>query len=225
MRALLTALLLSPAAAAVATAQTTTPADAALDKAVAAYGRLKTARGTFEQVLTNPLTRNTATSRGEYQLHRGSGRWSLAFTDPKGDRVVDDGSALWVYLPSTNPGQVIKLASQRGAGGASGMDLLERFFGDPKTRYRVSDAGAATVGGRAVRAIGLAPVRPMEFTKATVWIDTANGTLRQFEVTEQSGLVRRFTFTSVRLDGPVDEKAFRFSPPKGVKVFDQSRAR
>jgi outer membrane lipoprotein carrier protein len=230
MRIAITALLVSAAATASAPARPAArpPQDAAsvaIDKASAAYSRLKSARGTFEQTLTNPLTRNAATSRGEYQLQRASGRWSLVFTSPKGDKIVDDGSALWVYLPSTNPGQVIKLSSQGAAGGASGMDLLDRFLGSPRTRYRVADAGAATVAGRGVRAVSLTPLQPMEFTKATVWIDTANGTLRQFEVTEQSGLVRRFTFTTVRLDAPVDEKALRFTPPKGVKVYDQSRAR
>jgi len=196
-------------------------ARAALEKASAAYARLKTARGTFEQTLTNPLTRNTSRSRGEYQLQRATGKWSLVFSDPKGDRVVDDGSALWIYVPSTNPGQVIKLPSQ-GAG--TGIDLLDRFLADPASRYKVVDAGAATLGGRAVRAVSLTPNRPMEFTKATVWIDPSDGTLRQFEVTEQSGLVRRFTFTTVTLDGKVDASAFQFTPPKGVRVFDQTRA-
>lgn len=193
-----------------------------LDRASAAYGRLRTARGTFEQTLTNPLTRNSSRSRGEYQLHRASGRWALDFTDPRGDRIVDDGTALWVYVPSTNPGQVIKLPS---AGAGTGMDLLQRFFGDPASRYRIADGGATTVSGRSVRAVALTPLVPMEFTRATVWIEPATGTLRQFEVTEPSGLVRRFTFTTVTLDGPVNERALRFSPPRGVRVFDQSRRR
>ena len=36
-------------------------------------------------------------------------RVSITFTEPSGDRIVGDGKSLWVYLPSSTPGQVLKL--------------------------------------------------------------------------------------------------------------------
>lgn len=192
--------------------------DAVVAKAVTAYGKVKTLRARFEQRLTNPLTGSTIVQQGNLQ-QRLPNELAVIFTDPKGDRIVADGRALWVYTPSSAPGQVIKLPV--GAGSAGGLDLAAQFFDAPKTRYTLSDAGRATIEGRATRAVNLVPRKPMQFTKAIVWIDSANGTLRQFEVTESSGLVRRVTLTEIRVNAAVDRNAFTFSVPKGVKVFGQ----
>ena len=193
--------------------------DATVNRAVAAYAKLKTARATFEQTITNPLTGTTVVAKGEY-LQQVPGRLSVRFTDPKGDRIVADGKALWAYLPSSNPGQVMKLPlTEEGAGS---VDLTAQFLTDPKTKYTISDAGAATVGGRPARALSLVPKRPMQFTKATVWVDDADGSVRQFEVTELNGLLRKVRLTSLAINVPVDPAAFTFTPPKGVKVFDQA---
>ena len=191
---------------------------ALVDKAVAAHGRLRTVRATFEQRLTNPLTGTTVVQRGRVQ-QRLPNHLALDFTDPKGDRIVADGSSLWVYTPSAAPNQVIKLPI--GAGSAGGLDLAGQFFRSPKTRYAITDAGAATVGGRATRGLHLVPKEPMQFSKAIVWIDTADGTLRQFEVTEPTGLVRRVTLSEIRPNAAVDRNAFTFTVPKGARVYDQ----
>jgi outer membrane lipoprotein carrier protein len=216
MRAFLVAAAFSAVAIAPLPAQSL---DATVNHAVAAYAKLKTARATFEQTITNPLTGTTLVAKGEF-LQQVPGRLSVRFTDPKGDRIVADGKALWAYLPSSNPGQVMKLPlTEEGAGS---VDLTAQFLTDPKTKYTISDAGAATVGGRPARALSLVPKRPMQFTKATVWVDDADGSVRQFEVTELNGLLRKVRLTSLAINVPVDPAAFTFTPPKGVKVFDQA---
>ena len=192
--------------------------EATIDRAVKAYSKVKTARASFEQTLTNPLTGNTQVARGELQ-QRTPGRLAITFTDPKGDRIVNDGRAVWVYTPSSAPGQVIKLSP--AAGGPS-VDLLGTFLDAPRARYTMSDAGAAVVSGRKTHGVTLVPKQPMQFTKATVWIDDADATLRQFEVNDNMGLVRRVRLTKLALNGPVDRAAFTFTPPTGVKVYDQA---
>src|SRR5215208_3863995 len=119
--------------------------DATLDRAVAAYGRLKTARGTFEQTLTNPLTGNTVVQRGELQF-QVPGKMALRFTDPKGDLVVADGQSVWVYLPSSAPRQVLKADMRQG--GVGSLDLAGQFFSEPRSKYTIADAGTATLAGR-----------------------------------------------------------------------------
>jgi len=216
MRAYVVAAALSAVALAPLSAQSV---DATVNRAVAAYAKLKTARATFEQTITNPLTGTTVVAKGEY-LQQVPGRLSVRFTDPKGDRIVADGKVLWAYLPSSNPGQVMKLPLTDD--GAGSVDLTAQFLKDPKTKYTISDAGAATVGGRAARALSLVPKRPMQFAKATVWVDNADGSVRQFEVTDPNGLLRKVRLTSLAVNVPVDPAAFTFTPPKGVKVFDQA---
>ena len=197
------------------------PADAAIDRAVAAYAKVKSARATFEQVLTNPLTGTTITARGELQ-QRKPNQLAVRFTEPSGDLVVADGKWVWIYLPSTNPGQVIKV--RMGREGAGGMDFVGKLLDTPREKYSVTDGGAATVGGRATRMLSLVPIRPMQFSTATVWIDDLDGTLRQFEVTEGSGLIRRVRLITLALNVPVPKSAFSFTPPAGVKVLDQDAA-
>src|SRR6184192_1234673 len=83
------------------------PVDATIDRAVAAYKLLKTTRATFEQTITNSLTGSVVTSRGVSE-QQSPGRFAFRFTDPKGDRIIGDGKMVWLYLPSTNPDQVIR---------------------------------------------------------------------------------------------------------------------
>jgi len=103
-RAIGWAAVMSVVTASIAGAQST---DQTLDRAVAAWGKVKTARATFEQTVTNSLTGSSATAHGEYQQQRPN-RVAIRFTDPSGDRIVSDGASVWVYLPSSAPGQVVE---------------------------------------------------------------------------------------------------------------------
>lgn len=195
--------------------------DAMIDKAVATYNKTKTSKGTFEQAITNPLTGSTVKAIGEFQQQREPARFSFRFVQPKGDMIVGDGKWLWVYLPSSTPGQVIKLPMTDG--GAGSLDLASRFFDSPKTRFTIADAGTATVAGRAAHALLLKPKSSTEpFTQAKVWIDNADGTLRQFETVEPSGITRLVTVTAVTPNAPVDTKLFSFKAPKGARIVDQA---
>ena len=195
--------------------------DAMIDKAVATYNKTKTSKGTFEQAITNPLTGSTVKAVGEFQQQREPARFSFRFVQPKGDMIIGDGKWLWVYLPSSTPGQVIKVPMTDG--GAGSLDLASRFFDSPKTRFTIGDAGTATVAGRAAHALVLKPKSSTEpFTQAKVWIDNADGTLRQFETVENSGITRLVTITTVTPNATVDQKSFTFKPPKGARVVDQT---
>jgi outer membrane lipoprotein carrier protein len=193
--------------------------DPTIDRAVAAWQAAKTVRASFEQTLTNPLTGSDVTARGEFQ-QQGRNRVDVRFTDPAGDRIVADGKVLWIYLPSTTPGRVIR---SRLTQGANSVDLTGQFLTAPRTKFNISSAGTMSVGGRPAHGLVLIPKREgsQPFTKATVWVDDRDGLVRQFEVTDQNGVTRRVRLTSIRVNVPVDAAAFRFSPPRGVSIADQ----
>jgi outer membrane lipoprotein carrier protein len=215
-------LVLTAAVAALTSPLHAQTADEVIGKAVTAYKSVRTMRGTFEQTIRNPLTGTSMTARGDFQ-QRFPDRISILFTDPKGDRIVVDGAVAWLYLPSTNPGQVLKVPSDAGGGS---LNLTERFLASPSARFRMTSAGTAVVGDRPTHAVQLVPKTPMpEFTQATVWVDDANGLIRQFEITEPSGLVRRIRMVDARINVAVDAAAFSFTPPKGVKIIDQTSVR
>jgi outer membrane lipoprotein carrier protein len=193
--------------------------DQTIDRAVAAWAAAKTVRASFEQTLTNPLTGSDVTARGEFQ-QQGRNRIDIRFTDPSGDRIVADGRALWVYLPSTTPGQVIKSSLTQGA---NSVDLTGHFLTAPRSKYNITSAGTMSVGGRPAHGLQLVPKREgsQPFTRATVWVDDRDGLVRQFEVTDQNGVTRRVRLTSLRLNVPIDGSAFRFTPPQGARIVQQ----
>lgn len=208
-------LLLSPAAH----AQTGESAKAVVERAARVYARIHTLRATFAQTITNPLTRSDVTSRGVIQ-QRVPGELSVRFTEPAGDRIVSDGKALWIYLPSTTPGQVIKTHSDPHGGPAP--DIVSWFLNDPTERYAIADGGTAVVNGHATRVVDLTPRdTTLPFTKATVWVDVDDALLRQVETTDFNGVVRRITILTIAPNAAVDPRAFVFKVPKGVRIIDQ----
>lgn len=188
-----------------------------LDRAVAAWAKVKTVRGTFEQTIVNSLTGRTMTTTGEYQQERPS-KLSVTFAEPANDRIVADGKNVWLFLPSSAPDQVIR--TPLGAGGTGTMDLTAQFLVAPRSKYVITQGGALTVTGRPTHAYTLVPkvAERGPFKTATVWIDDADAVIRQFEVTETTGVQRRIRLTSFKSNVPVDANAFVFTPPAGVRI-------
>lgn len=217
MRRILAAAVVSLGAIAPLGAQ---PADAAVERAVNAYSKMKTVRATFEQTMVNPLTGSEVVARGEF-LRQQPNLVAIRFTDPEGDLVVADGRVVWIYLPSSNPGQALRMPL---TGQTPGMvDLTAQFLDRPRERYHITDGGPSDVDGRAARAVILVPKDAGQpFTKATVWVDDADGMIRRFEITEPTGLTRTVRLLTIRVNGPVQRSAFTFTPPQGVEVVDQT---
>jgi outer membrane lipoprotein carrier protein len=189
-----------------------------IDRAASAYARLNSMRAEFRQTLTNPLTGSTQTTNGVI-LRRKPNLLSINFAS--GDRVTADGTTLWAYLPSSAPGQVMKMPYNNGTAG--NVDPADQFLDSPRTRYTVTSAGTAVVAGRNTHALTLIPRRQnTAFSRGKVWIDDSDYSIRQFEVESANGLVRRVVITSFTPNPSLDKSAFRFSVPKGVKIVDQA---
>lgn len=192
--------------------------DALIARAAATYKAARTAKASFQQTLTNPVTGSAMVSRGVLQ-RQAPDRFAFTFTDPTGDRIVADGQFLWVYTPSSTPGQVIKLPAEAAGGGM--MDPGAQFFESPRTRFTIVDGGTATLDGRATRVLTLSPRGAnAPFTSAKVWLDPADGTLRQFETLDGMGVKRVVRLSDLEVNVPLPGGTFTFTPPKGVRVVD-----
>ena len=205
-----------------ATAASAQSVDATIDRAVAAWGKVRTVRGTFEQTVSNPITSATAKASGTYMQERPN-RLAIRFSSPNTDAIVADGKALWVYLPSSAPGQVIKRAAKDRA--SVPIDPTGQFLDAPRSKYDISAAGTKTVDGHPAHGLLLvakkgagAPV-----ARATVWVDDDDSLIREFESADASGVTRHVRLTSLQLNAALDAGAFTFTIPKGVKVIDQSK--
>ena len=193
-------------------------ADAIIDRAAAAYNRLNSMRAEFRQTLTNPLTGNSQTTSGVILRKKPN---LLSITFDSGDRVAADGSTLWVYLPSSVPGQVMKMPYTGSNAGT--VDPAEQFLNSPRTRFNVTSAGTATIGGRQTHAVTLVPKRAnANFTNAKVWIDDTDSSIRQFDVETANGLKRHVVITSFTANPTLSRSSFRFAVPKGARVVDQA---
>lgn len=194
--------------------------EATVQRAVKAYSKIETIRASFTQVITNPLTGSDAESRGEMQ-QRIPGRLSIEFSEPAGDRIVANGKTVWLYLPSTTPGQVIRAHVGEDAR-ANVPDVTSWFLDSPEERYRMSDAGTAVIAGHPTHAVALVAVdSTIPFREATIWIDDDDALIRQFQTTDANGLKRRITITEIHPNAKLDEGIFAFVPPKGVRIVDQ----
>jgi chaperone LolA len=218
MRSLLLILAASTIVAPNARAQS---ADAAIDKAVATWANVRTAKGTFEQTVENSLLKSSAKAHANFQQERPN-KLSVRFTDLKGDAIVSDGKYIMLYFPTSDPKSVLRRpATDRNSLPVDPGQFLE----SPRTRYDIADKGRATLGGRVTRAVLLTPKKsaPSWFVRATVWIDEADGLIRQFEVVEDANLTRRIQFTALTTNGPLDQQLFTFVVPAGVKVVDEKK--
>ena len=191
-----------------------------MDRAVNNYSSMKTMRVEFRQTITNPLTGTTSVSSGEL-LRRQPNLLAINFTNPKGDRIVSDGKAVWVYLPSTAPGQVVRLT--RGSRAATTIDPQSLFLSSPRSRFNMSAAGTEFVGGTNANIIVLTPkTSSAPFTRARVWVNASNGAVKQFEVTDVNGLTRFIAITRIVANPVIARSAFSFTPPPRTRILDSA---
>jgi outer membrane lipoprotein carrier protein len=191
-----------------------------IDRAASAYAGLNSMRAEFRQTLTNPLTGNSQTTSGVI-LRKKPNLLNIRFES--GDRVAADGTTLWVYLPSSAPGQVMKMPYTGSNAGT--VDPAEQFLNSPRTRFNVTSSGTANIGGRPTHAVTLVPKRAnAAFKNAKVWIDDTDFSIRQFDVENANGLKRHVVITSFTANPTLSAASFRFAVPKGAKIVDQPMA-
>jgi outer membrane lipoprotein carrier protein len=183
------------------------------------YRSLSSLTADFVQLIDNPMI-DSAESRGTL-VQAGPDKLAMRFTDPPGEAVIIDGRSVWVYTPSTTPGQVIRMSVPSG-GPVYGYNMLAWLLDRPAERYTASYLRADVVGGRSMDVVELVPAVPdLPFERAVLWLDRADGVPRRLEITEHSGATRTLTLSKVRVNQSVPESTFRFQVPPGVRVVDQ----
>lgn len=192
---------------------------AVLERASAAYRTVTTLSAEFVQVVSNPLVGAPDTTRGRlYQMRPN--RFAMRFTHPAGDRIVADGRNLWLYTPSTTPGQVIRAVIPDV--GTTGPNLIGQFVERPGERYRARYLRAEAVDGDTADVVALVPREPNEaYTDAVIWVDRADALVRRIDITETSGQRRSVILRKPKVNGAVPSREFTFSPPAGTRVVDQ----
>jgi outer membrane lipoprotein carrier protein len=188
-------------------------------RAGATYRTLTSLQADFVQVIQDAQLGDTLKSTGTlYQA--GPSSFAMRFSDPPDEAIVIDGKYVWLYTPSTTPGQVIRMRMETDP--VYGANLLAKLLDRPAERYRAAWLRSDTVGGRRVEVVSIVPLAENpNFSKAVLWLDAEAALPRQIELEESPGVRRILTLSHLRTNAPIDKTLFEFRVPKGVRVVDQ----
>jgi outer membrane lipoprotein carrier protein len=183
------------------------------------YRSLSSLSADFMQLIDNPMI-DSATSTGTL-VQAGEDKLAMRFSNPPGEAIVIDGEKVWVYTPSTTPGQVIRLPLPSG-GPVYGYNILAWLLDRPAERYTATYVRADRLNGRTVDVVQLDPAVPdLPFERAIIWLDKEDALPRRLEITEHSGATRTLTLSKVRTNRTVPDGTFTFKVPSGVRIVDQ----
>jgi outer membrane lipoprotein carrier protein len=183
------------------------------------YRSLSSLKANFVQVIDNPMI-DSAESRGTL-VQAGPDKLAMRFTDPAGEAIVIDGRSVWIYTPSTTPGQVIRMSVPTG-GPVYGYNMLAWLLDRPAERYKASYVRQDRINGRGVDVVQLVPAVPnLPFERAVLWLDRQDGLPHRLEITEPAGATRTLTLSKVRVNQTVPDRTFSFDVPSGVRIVDQ----
>jgi outer membrane lipoprotein carrier protein len=191
---------------------------AIIARAAEKYQGLASFKADFRQIIDDSMV-GVYQSRGTL-IQEGEAKLSMRFSDPPGDAIVMDGEHLWVYTPSTTPGQVLRLKVPTDP--TYGPNVLAWILTRPAERYRSRYVRSDAVAGRAVDVIQLVPIdRTLPFTEATVWLDQYDDLPRRLDVRERGGQLRTLILSGVEAGHRYGPQAFRFDVPTDVRIVDQ----
>ncbi|HEX9755847.1 MAG TPA: outer membrane lipoprotein carrier protein LolA [Gemmatimonadales bacterium] len=193
-------------------------ADAIASRASRIYRGLASIQADFHQVIEDRMI-GTQESKGQL-IQAGDAKLVMRFSDPKGDEIVIDGDYVWLYTPSTTPGQVIRTPVSHDP--VYGPNVLARILDRPTERYRVSHLRADTLGDLVVDVLEFVPnVGDPLFRRAVIWFDRRDGLPRRLELDEMTGVRRTLDLSRIRVNVPVSAGTFTFKVPAGVRVVEQ----
>lgn len=180
------------------------------------YGAATSLCARFAQTLEVPLLGEERSGVGML-CQAQPDRFAMRFSEPEGDAVVVDGTSVWLYYPSTDPKQVLKLPMAQLPGG---FDFHRAFLSDPASKYAVTYGGSEVVAGRTTHRLELVPLdRSEQYRHAEAWIDAGTPVLRRIRITEENGSIRTVTLEDVELGARAPDGWFEFTPPDGVQVI------
>lgn len=189
-----------------------------LARAESAYASLSSLTALFDQTIEVPLLGRRREGTGVW-YQKAPARFRMEFHQPEGDLIVADGRHVWLYYPSTHPGQVIRSAIDARSAGAGMVDLQGRIFAEAR-RYVAAFGGSEVVAGSPTYRIDLTPTGDSPYLRVRVWLDAESLLVRKFEITERNETVRTVVLRDLRPEAPVPNDLFWFSPPPGTDVFE-----
>lgn len=201
-------------AAALAAAAAIPALAGAVDDFLAFSAGTRSATARFEQKVFDRDGRTVETASGTFAFSR-PGRFRWAYDPPARQLLVGDGTRLWIHDPDLNQVTVRTIDKAISATPAA----LLAGNRDVTAVFTLSDGGAAD---------GLAWVVAVPRERDTgferVRLGLRGGSLAAMELHDALGGRTMLRFTDLRANARLAPEAFRFVPPAGADVLDESAA-
>jgi outer membrane lipoprotein carrier protein len=144
------------------------------------------------------------------------GKMDWEYADPKDNRVVSDGSILKVYEAANK--QMFEQPVDKSQYPAAlaflvGGGKLQEIF-----NFDLYDGKDMNFPGGQVL-VGTPKTATPAYTKVLFYIDAATKQARRMMVVDQQGNRNRFDFDNPRVNDPVSDDTFKFSPPPGTSII------
>jgi outer membrane lipoprotein carrier protein len=186
-----------------------------LDDFLAFNTQTKTATARFEQQVMDRAGKVVESGSGTFVFARpGKFRWT--YEKPHKQLLVADGSKLYIYDPDLNQVTVKRMdraISSTPAALLAGRDDITQLF-------TLRDGGTSD---------GLEWVDATPKEKDTgferVRLGLRGKTLAAMELNDQLGGRTMLRFSDLKANAPVPPDAFKFTPPKGADVMEESAAK
>lgn len=189
-----------------------------LRQAAERYRSLGSLRATFRERVRVPLLDRERSGRGTW-YQKGRGLFKLDYARPPDDVIVSDGTHVWTYYPSSQPGQVTRTTLEKSDRGREIVDLMGRIFREARRGYRARYAGREEVGGVITDHVVLTPTGEAAYREVELWVGAEDRLVRKFRVVEENRTVRVVTLTDLEPDAAIPDSVFRFEVPEGAEVF------
>ena len=163
----------------------------------------------FKQTLLDENKNVVQQSSGTLALQR-PGKFAWHYTEPFEQRIIADGSELWIYDVELD--QVTVKPMDQGLANAPIMILMKQA--DISEQFEISEVGQR----KFLYWVELLPhTGDLEYTHIYIGID--GDSVRAMELQDQFGQSTQIVFDNLRLGVVHDPATFRFVPPPGVDVY------
>ena len=188
-------------------------ADEATERLNRALKQMDNLTADFKQTLLDEDKNVVQQSRGTLALQR-PGKFAWIYTEPFEQRIVADGSELWIYDVELD--QVTVKPMDQGLSNAPIMILMKQA--DISDQFEVQEVGQR----KFLYWVELLPragnaASDLEYTHIYIGIDAER--VRAMELQDQFGQSTQIVFDNLRVGVVHNPAVFKFIPPPGVDVY------
>jgi outer membrane lipoprotein carrier protein len=184
-------------------------AEEAAQRLRAALKNLDNISAEFKQTLLDEDKNIVQQSRGTMALQR-PGKFAWIYTEPFEQRIIGDGSELWIYDVELE--QVTVKPMDAGISNAPIMILMKQT--DVTQQFDVSEVGQR----KFLYWVELKP-HASDLEYSSIFIGLEDDNVRAMELQDQFGQSTQIVFENMRVGVVHNPATFKFVPPEGVDVF------